>query len=271
MDRLGSSCGNQYHPSVWSIRHSMAGDLLFLQAPKSLTGDKRDGANQSSWKDKHVDALTRFDKIHSLREDRLERSPITMMEALYRTRHASSTDPKNKLSALLGLVYDGTNFIPHPDYNLSKEEVYRKFSIALLENGYPLDLIRIRSAKQKVDTSLPSWTVDWSDLHDDLARNILRAFKGLSLSDSYLRRNWTIKGDTLTVRGIIIGRISTMSLSSGHDVHTAELGARRSLAIPPGVRCLELSLFPGTEAHSRNKSSMRPGLPVFTGTADPRF
>jgi hypothetical protein len=74
----------------------------------------------------------RFQKICKFRTDKLTRQPISLLATLYRSQSALSTDPRDKLYALLGLVFDGDHFIPEPNYNLSKEETYTTFILALI-------------------------------------------------------------------------------------------------------------------------------------------
>jgi hypothetical protein len=153
--------------------------------------------------------LSRFQKIQSFVLDKAARKPITLVEALYRSRYARSTDPKDKLYALLGLVYDGANFIPHPNYSLTKGEAYHKFSVQLLKNGCPLDFIVLRSAGRTDDESLPSWAVDWNDLNDLLARKEFRIIMNNPMESPTPDCLPKIDGNKLSVNGIIIGNIRT--------------------------------------------------------------
>jgi hypothetical protein len=166
----------------------------------------------------YIDLITKFHQIHTFRSDRLARKPVALLEALYRSQHALSTDPKDKLYGLLGLAFDGTNFISHPNYSRTKEEVYRDFSSALFDNGYPLDFIYLRSANRDVHDALPSWAVDWSDLNDELARKQFQKLMNIKLpSSDTLQSQFTVDGDILTVTGIVVGTILTLTSSFEGD------------------------------------------------------
>jgi hypothetical protein len=182
-----------------------------------------------------IPGKTRFEKISSFRDDKLARKPITLIEALYRTRHALATDPKDKLYALLGLSYDSTNFIPHPNYNLTKEEVYKRFTIALLENGYPLSFILLKSAQRKVHASLPSWAVDWSDLNDRLAKILFSTSMNddKPLQEVTGQPGWTVNGDVLKIEGLLLGHVRTLKTSYQSVVDSAhDSGVDRSARSP---------------------------------------
>jgi hypothetical protein len=158
--------------------------------------------------------LERFEKILEFRIDNLTPKPIRLLDALYRSQSALSTDPKDKLYALLGLVFDGGHFIPEPNYSLSKEETYTNFSLALIKKKFPLDFIYLRTSNRQVHDSLPSWVVDWSDLNDPLAReefghiSILPAF-----STPHLNKQDQVSAlkNTLVIRGLILGSIDGLS------------------------------------------------------------
>ena len=180
---------------------------------------------------------TGFRKLREFRTDKLARKPISLLDALYRSQSTLSTDPKDKLYALLGLVFDGDSFIPEPNYNLSTEEIYTDFSLALIENGLPLDFIYLRTSNRGVYDSLPSWVVDWSDLNDDLARqefeHILKSVLPEFSRPHFDQQNQArTTENTLVVRGSILGTIdglsSTFSIDRpdfvAHVVFTPEKG-----------------------------------------------
>jgi len=102
----------------------------------------------------------RFQNLLQFRNNRLNTKPVRLLEAIYRSRYALSTDPKDKIYGLLGLVYDGVAFIPEPNYRQSVEDTYTGFSKALVKKGFPLDLIYLRTSHRQTSNSLPSWVVD---------------------------------------------------------------------------------------------------------------
>ena len=101
-----------------------------------------------------------FTTLLELRKDTLARKPIKFLDALHRSRASLSTDPRDKLYALLGLSYDGRHFIPEPNYMNSVAESFTEFATALIESGESLDFIYLRSASRENDGKLPSWVPD---------------------------------------------------------------------------------------------------------------
>jgi hypothetical protein len=132
---------------------------------------------------------------------------------------------------MLGLVFDGSNFIPHPNYSLATKDVYKEFLLALFENGYPLDFIYLRSASRRVDSALPSWIVDWSDLGDPLARMYFRYMMNIKLASPAEERDpLAVAGDTLTLSGSILGTIHYLSSSALRSEGVGGTGDRISLS-----------------------------------------
>ncbi|KAN0103385.1 HET domain containing protein [Hyaloscypha variabilis] len=194
-----------------------------------------------------ADLIIKFHKIRAFRADRLARKPIALLEALHRSQYALSTDPEDKLYALLGLVFDGTSFIPHPDYSSTKEEVYRNFSAALFENGYPLDFIYLRSLHREVDNDLPSWAINWIDLDDDLARKQFQLLMSIKLpSTDSAKSQFAVDGDTLTVTGIVVGTIigSTSPFEDDETVlETGDASVKVVLDLKGGKRIFKCQVY----------------------------
>jgi hypothetical protein len=85
-------------------------------------------------------------------------------------RSNNSTDPKDKIYALLGLLEEiegGETYGITPDYNLSVEQAYVQVAEAILKHQRHLDLFgaiqhsSFRLKRKRHD--LPSWAPDWSD------------------------------------------------------------------------------------------------------------
>ncbi|OCK76758.1 hypothetical protein K432DRAFT_445801 [Lepidopterella palustris CBS 459.81] len=87
--------------------------------------------------------------------------PQKLLTLLLRHRQASATDQRDKIFALLGLACDSD--VVEVDYRKSVEEVYREFTVNILNDGQDLDILG--AAHLHVGdglTKLPSWTPDWS-------------------------------------------------------------------------------------------------------------
>ena len=171
---------------------------------------------------KSEELRARFQNLLQFRDDRLNSKPVRLLEAIYRSRYALSTDPKDKIYGLLGLVYDGGTFIPEPNYRQSVEDTYTDLSKALIKKGYPLNLIYLRTSHRRTSNSLPSWVVDWMDLNDALAK---REFEHIQASIKQnpprSSRNQidraSFSENTLTVRGTILGSIDGMGSAYSAD------------------------------------------------------
>lgn len=177
-----------------------------------------------------------------------------MVEALYRTLHARSTDPKDKLYALLGLVHDGFQLIGLPNYFFTKEEVYQNFATELLKQGYSLDLLTLKSATRSINADLPSWVVDWSDLNDNLAKHDFKTVM-VDLAEKQIperfpkRFDLAIDGNLLAVKGIIIGHIGTMTASPVNNISAANHSNDDRPTIPSNVSCMSIRLTPTISKH----------------------
>jgi hypothetical protein len=78
-------------------------------------------------------------------------------------QHLESTDPRDKIFALLGLTNDRKDLERLgvvPDYKKSKEEVFASVTVALLQQGH-ISILSLCRAPE-VPLVLPSWVPDWS-------------------------------------------------------------------------------------------------------------
>jgi hypothetical protein len=78
-------------------------------------------------------------------------------------QHLDSTDPRDKIFALLGLAEDQKELEALgvvPDYRRSKEQIYMATMTALLQQGHVSMLSFCRLSERPGD--LPSWAPDWS-------------------------------------------------------------------------------------------------------------
>ena len=99
--------------------------------------------------------------LNAIRKNVLTRQPIWLLDALYYTRSSLSTDPRDKIFALLGLTFDGRHFVPEPNYMGSVADTFTDFATSLVLSGEPVDFIYLRSASRgAAEGDLPSWVPD---------------------------------------------------------------------------------------------------------------
>ncbi|KAK4460580.1 heterokaryon incompatibility protein-domain-containing protein [Cladorrhinum samala] len=101
----------------------------------------------------------------NLYERELEAS-ISLLHLLCRYRQFDSTDPRDKVFALLNLTDDALTKDPRvaPDYHKTKTEVYTDVAVAIMEHEKNLDILRVprQPGTEGFASGLPSWVPDWS-------------------------------------------------------------------------------------------------------------
>lgn len=101
-----------------------------------------------------------------------------------------STDPKDKIYAMLGLIKDYPSYGLIPDYNISTNSLFQTTSRAILEDhtGCRLEFLNLPYEKDpsKRKTGLPSWSPDFSSKDGISLSGPLRAshFKAAGLENS---------------------------------------------------------------------------------------
>lgn len=125
--------------------------------------------------------------------------------------HLESTDPRDKIFALLGLAADREELKDlgvYPDYTKSCKETYTTAMAALLQQGH----ISLLSFCQipKLQSDLPSWVPDWSrsatDMLQDVENDHITLYPKFSASEGESRHSEF----TITQKDGVIGGISVM-------------------------------------------------------------
>jgi hypothetical protein len=62
--------------------------------------------------------------LNKFNKDAFESKPVRFFEALQRSLDALATEPRDKVFALLGLVYDSAMYLPVPNYRQSLRYFY---------------------------------------------------------------------------------------------------------------------------------------------------
>ncbi|KAI4945584.1 hypothetical protein J4E91_007927 [Alternaria rosae] len=116
----------------------------------ALKGMKR----ESQW-----DTLRRrYTLAINLAKARVNGSSLSSL--LWNTWDRASTDPKDKVFVVLGLVGDAQGNSVEPDYRKSMDQVYRETAHHIISKEGRLDILLAASGIQSND-GLPSWVPDW--------------------------------------------------------------------------------------------------------------
>jgi len=144
---------------------------------------------------------------------------ISLLQALYRTGMSLSTDPRDKVFAVLNLAYDGAKIVPHPDYTKSIEEVYKQVVVSLVKETGRLDVLSLANLPvypRKLDISTPSWVPDWTFRVTSTVNGCIAAVRpvwaGLSQKAVFRFSN---NNEVLTARGFIVDTIDGLALHCG--------------------------------------------------------
>ncbi len=95
------------------------------------------------------------------------------------SRRANSSDPRDKVYAPLALVNakleDDLGFVP--DYNKSIQEVFRDFTLFLMDRSQSYDVLVVTQPSSRPMPNLPSWVLDMSLPGSDWFTETQRAWK----------------------------------------------------------------------------------------------
>jgi hypothetical protein len=95
-------------------------------------------------------------------------SNVGLLELLERSRGYKTTDPRDKIYAVLGLASDSQALGVRPDYSKSKVEVFAGVAAAIIAHSRSLHVLSYahKTPSQISDTKynqfLPSWVPDWT-------------------------------------------------------------------------------------------------------------
>ncbi|OAL32735.1 hypothetical protein AYO22_00209 [Fonsecaea multimorphosa] len=97
--------------------------------------------------------FTKFMSLLTISEDR------RLLSLLRHTRDLRTTDPRDKIFALINIADDGKSF-PSPDYVLSVEDVYNLYTRIFAERGYATRILSMSHYKPE-NRFGPSWVPLW--------------------------------------------------------------------------------------------------------------
>jgi hypothetical protein len=134
---------------------------------------------------------------------------ISLSKAIAMSQESLSTDPRDKIFAMLGICHDGAELVPIPNYQQPLEAIVKEVTRTLLWKGKYLEalLINRSTAAGSSLASLPSWVPDGFSLDSPedsyvLANKQLASWGKFREPDSI-----TENCDVFQVQGVTIGTI----------------------------------------------------------------
>jgi hypothetical protein len=145
-----------------------------------------------------------------------------MLQILSLAREKASTDLKDKIFALFGVLHELDIPILRPDYSRSLEQVYADAAISCIKHDKNLHIL-FRAPSDNRSSTLPSWIPDWNDVGwrdpDPRSSSVRSEFSAAGTSKS----EWSYSEEhlTLSVKGKIIDSITsvgdTMNIETNAD------------------------------------------------------
>jgi hypothetical protein len=222
---------------TWIIQELVVGeDVLILCGPRAISWERLNSAltllDEACNFDMHnnmeglmlLRAVNECHQVYRLgrtvRDQNMYRIMASLFNIMSSSYVADSTNPRDKIYALLGFTENGSTLVPHPDYSLKLEEIFILLTVAWLRKGWDAALITCRAVLWRDRSDLRSWTPDylkaWTKASltpkhleiyfDHVTREQLFATPGTTPIISYSPIN-----KTLTIRGRIIDTVDGLS------------------------------------------------------------
>ncbi|KAH8789018.1 heterokaryon incompatibility protein-domain-containing protein [Hyaloscypha sp. PMI_1271] len=163
--------------------------------------------NSSYWQLEAEAESYHFRNILDLRHSYHTSKKPSLCRAIAITNGSISSDPRDKVFALLGLCHDGAELVPMPNYRQTVEVIVRDISRSIIMKSKCLDLILINGVTNEIPTGpLPSWAPNW--LSPDLPKHAhTLAEKDTRAGDPVIHKSLLGDGNALHVQGVIVGTI----------------------------------------------------------------
>jgi hypothetical protein len=111
-----------------------------------------------------------MEKLLSFHQHASTFKPLSFLEALLRSSGSLSTDPRDKVFALLGLVHDSRLYIPVPNYRQSVEDICLAMTLSVIATTSRLEIIPLLGSGYNKDNKMASWIPNWVRVEQFSAR-----------------------------------------------------------------------------------------------------
>ena len=179
-------------------------------------------------------SIDHVEHLCATRTEKLQDNPIGLLQALYESRASLSTDPRDRVYALLGLVFDRDKYVKSPRYDWSLTAICRRMTEEVIRSKRSLDIIFAGPKNLRSDLYLPSWCPDYFTFPSGPTMKHLSKY--LSGQDERYRvgqsgRRWEATGgspvtsrsfdfvgaDGLELRGVRLGKVHSLGCVLNDD------------------------------------------------------
>ncbi|KAL5328088.1 hypothetical protein ACEPPN_005796 [Leptodophora sp. 'Broadleaf-Isolate-01'] len=151
--------------------------------------------------------------------DNVRPQPISLLDAISWSHQTLSTDPRDRIFALLGLCHDGPRFVPVPNYKQTLEAITTDMVLSMMRYTKSLDLICLKGVGVKASSGrkLPSWVPNLTDLWSGSLTIQEKNFFEWKSVNSFMPVLDGSDATTLKVKGKFLGKITGLSTGISTD------------------------------------------------------
>jgi hypothetical protein len=154
-----------YWNRIWIIQEIVAGTRVVACCGTSSTDfENIEKFLTSTSKGKKLSKTIQLPNFASFRKSPISGTAFPLVTLLISSRASLSTDPRDKIFALLGLASDGEELVPLPNYKQSLESIHKEMARAILLSKKSPKILILRSSDRAPHERLPSWVPDWADI-----------------------------------------------------------------------------------------------------------
>ncbi|KAF8862839.1 HET-domain-containing protein [Acephala macrosclerotiorum] len=161
-------------------------------------------------------------------------SKLSLHKALCLSSLSVTSEPLDKIFAVLGLCHDGPDLVPHPNYNQTLDNLLRDLTIATLihyrNRKGRMDSICVGNPKLERRPELQSWVIDWASTWQSQGANQLVYGQYKACGSSFSKPKLSPDRLTLSIPGYVFDTIQSLSetyCGGSHNHRTSFLNAQQ--------------------------------------------
>ena len=151
--------------------------------------------------------------------DNVRPQPISLLDAISWSHQTLSTEPRDRIFALLGLCHDGARFVPVPNYKQPLEAIVIDMVLSMMRYTKSLDLICLKGIRvqSSENMKLPTWVPNLVDLWSGSLTIQEKSFFEWKSVNSFMPVLDGSDTTALKVKGKFLGKIIGLSTGISTD------------------------------------------------------